>query len=350
MILALGSFDGFHRGHQLLLQGARKRAAEKKTPWGVLTFSCHPQSVLQGHPYPLLFLEKERQLLAAYWGIPRFLVIPFDRALAELSPEGFLDYLDRRFSPTGLVVGENFRFGKGRGGTPEILRRLCDARHWSLDVIPSLYWQDRPISSSQIRESVRSGRLEEAAACLGHPFLVQGTVTRGDQRGRELGFPTANLALKPEKIVPDRGVYGACVWAEGAWWTGALNVGFNPTFDGIRGLRFEVHLLGASLDLYGKPLWVFPLRKVREELRFPDRGSLIRQMEKDVETIRRWKAQKDSYACFWETLHGLLTSPSEPLAGQPPFPDSPAAIPEGETSPGRDCLPRGVGRCGPENR
>ena len=309
MILALGSFDGFHRGHQLLLQTARKRAAERRCTWGVLTFSCHPQSILTGHPFPLLFVEKERALLVSYWRIPRFLAIPFDRALADLSPEAFLEHLDRRFAPSGLVVGENFRFGKGRTGTPEVLRSLCAARRWSLDVLPSLVWNSRPISSTQIREAVRAGRMDEASACLGHPFLVQGTVVRGDQRGRVLGFPTANLSLRPEKIPPDRGVYHARVWGAGGWWTGALNVGFNPTFEGIRPLRFEVHLLGTPGDLYGAPLWVFPLRRIREERRFTDRDTLVRQMQQDVAEIRRLRSEEEKDRPFWEALSSLLSPP-----------------------------------------
>jgi riboflavin kinase/FMN adenylyltransferase len=286
VILTLGAFDGFHRGHRLLLEEARGRAEEQRLDWGVATFTNHPQAVLTGKSFRTLFTSRERSLLARRLSVPELIEIPFTRAFADLSPAAFLDYLEARWPIHGLVVGENFRFGRARIGDPVLLHRECESRGWSLGVLPPLLLGGTPVSSTRIRECLAVGDMERVRELLGHPFFVMAPVVSGDRRGRTIGFPTANLSLRPEKVTPERGVYAAWAWTPLGTRPAAVNVGFNPTFQGMRSLRFEVHLLDFEGDLYGRDVAVLLLNRVRQEVRFDGARELCLQMERDVREVR----------------------------------------------------------------
>lgn len=309
MIVALGAFDGFHKAHRELLSTAKKRAERMNTDWGIVTFGNHPQSLFAGSTFRLLFTEEERDLLAGYWRIPHVCKIAFTRGLADMLPENFIDYLSGRVNVQGIVVGEDFRFGRARMGTLEYLRHVCEVRGWTIDILPLLYHEGVAVSSSEIRGAVRSGAMARAWALLGHPYFYHGVVIGGDRRGRAIGFPTANLSLQSEKTRPCKGVYATLVAVEGAWHVGAANVGHNPTFGSQTGLRFEVHLSGYSGDLYGKQVYVFLLEHLRGEALFPDVDSLKAQMSRDVravEKIARNSLDRDSR--MWQALGALLFS------------------------------------------
>ena len=289
MILTLGAFDGFHRGHQKLLERASSLARDE-TDWAVVTFSPHPQSVLSASPRLSLFTESERDLIARFLKVPNLITIDFTRWLAELAPEAFMDFLAKNVDVTGIVVGDDFRYGQARKGGVEELVESCRRRKWQVAVLPQLVINGEPVSSSLLRQRVSGGDVAGASELLGYPFFATGVVIPGDRRGRTLGFPTANLSLPQSKIFPGRGVYAAATLIEGAWRPGALNVGFNPTFEGRRSIRFEIHLPDFDGDLYGQSLPVLVLSRLREEMRFGSPEELVVQMRRDVsQVLEFWK-------------------------------------------------------------
>ena len=306
MIYALGAFDGFHTGHRELLKAAALRAARLKTDWGVITFDGHPQQLFNKDGFKLLFMSEERDLLAKYFGIPTMEKIPFTRTIADMAPETFLDFVAKHDQVHGLVTGENFRFGRARTGTPEKLREMCAERGWTLDVIPSYMMHGIVVSSTVIREAVLRGRLESACEMLGHPFIISGKVIHGDARGRRLGFPTANLAVRSGKVYPARGSYASLVYLDGKWRGAALNIGYDPTFEGVRGLRCETYITDFSGDLYDRSLVVFPFARNREEMKFPGPAELKEQLEKDAARVR-------SLAAGYIAGNGAALKKFEPL-------------------------------------
>lgn len=284
MIYALGAFDGFHVGHQSLLAKARERGEQLGVGWGVITFESHPRALFSDH-FKTLFTSWERDVIAAYLGVRAMVKLPFDRMLADMSPEEFADFLGLHGSVSGLVIGGNFRFGKARTGTPEILAEICARRGWSLDLLPPRMIDGETVSSTAVREFLLRGQVEHAVRFLGYPFMISGKVIKGDGRGRTLGFATANLVVNNKKIYPARGSYAALACVGGAWYPVALNIGFNPTFDLARRLRCEAHVIGFDGDLYGRELCVFVFAKNRDEMKFNGEHALKARLIQDVEDI-----------------------------------------------------------------
>ena len=286
MIFALGAFDGFHLGHQRLLETARERAIKSGTEWGVITFEGHPQLLFNKDSFKLLFTPEEREMLISYLNIPAVDKIPFNITLADMLPADFLDHIAKRVPIEGLVIGENFRFGRARIGTPELLSDLCDDRGWTLDVIGSYRLKGGVVSSTSVREAVLRGQVEAANEMLGYPFMIQSKVIKGDGRGRVLGFPTANLSVRPNKIYPARGSYAGITFIDGIWYPVALNIGYNPTFEGARGLHCEAHIVGFEGDLYEKTITLHIIARNREEMKFDGADALVRQLKMDIRHAR----------------------------------------------------------------
>jgi riboflavin kinase/FMN adenylyltransferase len=278
--VAVGEFDGVHLGHREVMRGAET----------VLTFEPHPRAVVAPEKAPKLITPLDTKIdLIAGLGVRELVVIPFDGAFAGQSPQGFIDdVLVRQLGATKVSVGENFRFGHRARGDVALLRTQ-DA--FETRVVELVQGDGGVISSSHIRELISAGEVERAAACLGSPFQLRGTVAHGDKRGRTLGFPTANLVPDPALIYPGHGVYAcrAAVELDGAWqwWPAATNVGVRPTFVTGRGLLVEAFLLGFDGDLYGRELRLVFLSRLRGELRFDSVEELVEQMERDVEDTRR---------------------------------------------------------------
>ncbi|MCF7935401.1 MAG: riboflavin biosynthesis protein RibF [Synergistales bacterium] len=300
MIAALGSFDGYHLGHQLLLSRACAMATRKGKEWGVLTFDPHPQEVLSPSPFERLFLPKEQRALHRMFSVPRVAYIPFSRGLADCTPEHFLEYIEHNHEVEGLVVGHNFCFGRGRSGTVDFLRSACQQRQWSLDIISPVVVGGTQISSTRIRKLVTSGNVTAAKQFLGYPFFLYSSVVEGDQRGAGLGFPTANLFVPEGKALPPSGVYACAAGVDGSFLPAAVNVGFNPTFLGLRSLRLEAHLLDFDGNLYGKHLYIFFLEHLRPEQRFTSVNELKEQMARDCRQARH------SFL-HWRTFQNPLT-------------------------------------------
>jgi riboflavin kinase/FMN adenylyltransferase len=290
VIAAIGAFDGFHLGHQTLIELAAERARNMKTDWGVITFTNHPDTFFAQSRFNVsgsLFVLNEQRLLEKFFSVPRVHRINFTQEIAMMTPDEFFDYIGGKFRVEGVVVGEDFRFGRDRSGTPEYLMDSCARRGWSADVIPMRISSDgRPISSTVIREAVSTGEIRRAWELLGYPFFHISRVIHGDNRGTALGFPTANIELSPLKTEMRRGVYATLVHSNRAWFTGAANVGVNPTFGDISSPRFEVNLLDYCGDLYGHEIAVFILDHIRDEIRFENTDRLIAQITEDAERIK----------------------------------------------------------------
>lgn len=290
MIYALGAFDGFHLGHQRLLDKARACGESKSEGWGVITFANHPRTLFNKGNFKLLFSDRERDLIARYLKIPRMLKLTFDRMLANMLPEDFISFLGTKNNVTGLVIGSNFRFGRARSGTPETLKDICARRGWSLDVVEPCKIDGTMVSSSAVRDFILRGQIENGVRFLGYPFLVSGRVIKGDGRGRTMGFATANLAVNHHKIYPARGSYAAYTFIDDRWYPVALNIGFNPTFDLARRLRCEAHLINYEGNLYDNELILLVYAKNRDEMKFTGENALKTQLARDMENIKRLAA------------------------------------------------------------
>jgi riboflavin kinase / FMN adenylyltransferase len=269
--VAVGTFDGVHLGHREVIRGSDT----------VLTFEPHPLSVLKPDALPKLIASDpiKRDLIAGL-GVEELVVIHFDEDFSKKTAEEFVDeVLVERLCATRVSVGENFTFGKKAQGTPAL---LAERGEFDTRVVPLVEVKGETVSSSHIRGLVAAGEVKEAADFLGGPFLFEGEVVHGDKRGRELGFPTANIVPDGRLAVPGHGVYAA--WAHGH--PAAVNVGVRPTFKTGRGLLIEAFLLDFDGDLYGDDLRVAFLERLRGEKRFESADDLVAQMELDVQRAR----------------------------------------------------------------
>jgi riboflavin kinase/FMN adenylyltransferase len=269
--VAVGEFDGVHLGHREVIHGSDT----------VLTFEPHPLQVVRPEAAPKLLtsLDAKAELIGAL-GVEELVVIPFDGTFAHQSPQEFVDdVLVDRLQATRVSVGENFRFGHRAAGDPAML--AADPR-FETRVVPLVEVDGEIVSSSHIRALVLAGEVDQAARFLGTPFQLRGEVVTGDRRGRELGFPTANLVPDEALVCPGHGVYAAR--ADGS--CAAVSVGVRPTFGTGRAVLVEAYLLDREVDLYGQVLSVEFLQRLRGERRFGSVDALVEQMHRDVERTR----------------------------------------------------------------
>jgi riboflavin kinase/FMN adenylyltransferase len=269
--IAVGEFDGVHLGHREVIAGADT----------ALTFDPHPLVVVRPEAAPKLLCSFElRAELIAGLGVEELVVISFDGGFAHQSPRQFIDHvLVERLDATHVSVGENFRFGYRAAGDPALLS--ADGR-FTTRIVPMLKVDGEVVSSSRIRALVEAGDVEAAARCIGAPFMLRGTVVHGDRRGRELGFPTANIVPDPELVCPADGVYAARVGEVAA----AVNIGVRPTFGLGQARLVEAYLLDRDEDLYGQVLTIEFLARLRGEERFDSVTELVERMRQDVTRVR----------------------------------------------------------------
>ncbi len=285
--VAVGNFDGVHRGHQALVAAAVARAHETGGAAVVLTFDPHPARVLRGDEAPAsLTTLAQKEELVRELGVDRLVALTFDRALAALTPEAFVkEVLASLLGARHVVVGESFRFGHSRHGDARTLQALGGQQGFDVQVVKPVLHDGRPISSSRVREALGKGDVKEAAALLGRPYALDGRVVRGDGRGRGLGIPTANLAVE-EQMLPARGVYaGRVLVPRGDWRPAVVNVGERPTFGG-KGVVVEAHLLDFTGDLYGADLRLSFQARLRGEERFANAEALVERIHADVRAAR----------------------------------------------------------------
>ena len=269
--VAIGTFDGVHVGHRRVIEGADT----------VLTFEPHPVKVIAPEAAPKLIMSftAKRDVLDGL-GVAELVVIPFDREFSRITPDEFIErILIETLGATHVSVGENFRFGAKAAGDP---RLLASRDEFETRVVPLVEVDGETVSSTRIRALVEVGEVEAAMRCLAAPFLLEGTVVEGDKRGRELGFPTANIVPDDELVHPGHGVYAGFANEHPA----AIHVGVRPMFETGRGLLIEPHLLDFDGDLYGQTLRVAFIARLRGEKRFPSVEELIAAMHRDIEEAR----------------------------------------------------------------
>jgi riboflavin kinase/FMN adenylyltransferase len=285
-VIAIGNFDGVHRGHRAVIAAARARARTLGRPAAALTFEPHPRSFLQPHE-PLFRLTDEHAKLRLFaaTGLSGAIVMRFDAALAEPAPESFVnDVLLQRLGISGAAVGFDFRFGHNRTGTPDLLAAQGARRRFTVDVVPAVEIDGRRISSGLIRETLAAGRIEEANALLGCPWFVSAEVVHGDKRGRELGYPTANMRLDPACGLR-HGIYAVRVGVGDRRYDGVASFGRRPMFD-VGTVLLEVFLFDFADDLYGRVIDVAFMGWIRHELAFASVDELVRCMDEDSRRAR----------------------------------------------------------------
>ncbi|QDU81056.1 Riboflavin kinase [Polystyrenella longa] len=291
--VAIGNFDGVHRGHQSMIARLAERARQANVPAIVLTFDPHPIMKLKPDLAPprLTALQTKSDLLHHY-GVDHVIAYPTDQELLNLLPEEFFEkFLLEELKVRGLVEGPNFFFGRNRSGNVETLRELCEPHQLSLDVIPAFKWKDVHVSSSAIRKLISEGDLHTAIDMLGHGYPIVGDVTSGEGRGRGLGFPTANLS-GVSTLLPSDGVYAGHCTVEGTRFCAAVNIGPNPTFK-TKEHKIEVHLLDFSGDLYGQSLTVELNARVRDTRTFDSVEELKQQISADLDKVRQFGDDAD---------------------------------------------------------
>lgn len=291
-MIVLGTFDGVHGGHRVLIAHAARVAATLQQPWLPVAFFPPPKTLLSGHPF--LSSEREKHALLAEAGREagaapaEVVILPFDPDVAATPAEDFASELTA-LAPSAIVVGEDFRFGRGRRGDTEMLHR-CSPR---VEVLPLVAIGDEVVKSSAVREALEAGEVERSAALLGAPYRIVGEVVRGDQRGRTIGVPTANLELDPRKALP-HGVFAVVVeLPDGRRFGGMANLGPRPSFVGPAA-RLEAHLFDFSGDLYGTTLQVELIARLRGQQRFDGLEALQRQLADDARLARARLAERAS--------------------------------------------------------
>jgi riboflavin kinase / FMN adenylyltransferase len=285
-VVAMGNFDGVHRGHRAVIAAAQQRAAALGKPSAVLTFEPHPRTFfVPGEPLFRLTDETAKLRLLASTGLDGAIVLTFNAALANLTAEEFVGrILVGRFGISGAVIGFNFHFGKNRGGSPDFLAAEGRKFDFSVDVIAPFQLGDRPVSSGPVRAALAAGRPDEAAVLLGFPWFISGEVIHGDKRGRELGFPTANISLDAACGLR-HGIYAVRVAVDGRLYDGVANFGRRPMFDsGV--VLLETFLFDFTGDLYGKSIDVAFIAWIREEKFFGTLDELVQAIADDSQAAR----------------------------------------------------------------
>jgi riboflavin kinase / FMN adenylyltransferase len=283
--LTIGSFDGVHLGHQSLISSMTRIAHEKNQPSVVLTFYPHPSVVLRGRrPSFYIHTPDEKAGKLAELGVDYVITHPFDHDLSRLSAIDFLDLLKKHTSLKGLWVGENFALGHKREGNLDFLENVQASYGFALKIVPPVLLDGEIVSSTRIRNALRTGDVKGARAALGRPFMMPGPIVRGAERGRELGFPTANLAVWDERAYPAPGVYACRAIFMGQSWDTVTNIGVRPTFgEDLLEPIVEAHLLNFDGNLYDEIIQLAFYERLRDERKFPDKNALIRQINLDIE-------------------------------------------------------------------
>jgi riboflavin kinase / FMN adenylyltransferase len=290
LFLAIGVFDGVHRGHQAVISTSAEHAQLANGTPVVVTFDPHPMKVLRPKEAPHLLSATQHKIkLIRALGVQHLLVIKFDKAFAATAPEDFVQQLVTHSKPLReICVGHEWSFGKGRRGNLTLLRKLGTQFDFEVVGIPAVkLGNGELVSSTAIRHAVEAGDLGRATEMLGREYTILGTVVRGEHLGKKLGFPTANLSAHSEQFPPN-GVYFAQATLDGVVYPGVINLGYRPTVSSSKSERvLEIHLLDFDHDIYGKDIEVRFVRYLRPEQKFDDVDALVRQIELDVQQARK---------------------------------------------------------------
>lgn len=285
-VVSIGSFDGVHQGHAAVVASMVEAGSALGYAVLVASFDPHPRTVLSGIQVPRLTDLEERARLLSGLGIDGFVALQFDKEMAAMEPEVFVEtILVNELRAKIIVVGHDHRFGKGRAGDVALLKKLGHRFSFSVREIAACESGSLPVSSSRIRHAISGGDVAVAAELLGRYYDLTGSVIQGAGRGHQIGVPTANLTpVDPKRLVPSSGVYAVKVWLPGqeAWMAGMMNIGSRPTFDGD-GTHLEVNVFDWSGDLYGREVRVEFVHRIRDEVKFDGKEALLKQLKLDRE-------------------------------------------------------------------
>ena len=287
-VLALGNFDGLHRGHMKIIDRVRRRAGERGGTPAAMTFDPHPPRVLRPDKAPPLLMTKAQKIEAlTRAGMQGIAVVRFTQELSLWEPETFVrTVLIEWLHVSEVWVGANFLFGHQRAGTFTVLRSLGARYGFRAEKIDPVRYKDFVVSSTRIRRLVSEGRVDEAGALLGHHYFIDGTVTRGAGRGRSIGFPTANLSTDNE-LPPPAGVYATTATLDGILHPSITNIGLRPTFGDVERPVIETHIFDIDRDLYDQSVRLSFVQRLRDERPFPDVDALRAQIDADCRSARR---------------------------------------------------------------
>jgi riboflavin kinase/FMN adenylyltransferase len=287
-VLALGNFDGLHRGHTKIIERVRRVAAERGGTSLVLTFDPHPPRIVRPDKAPPLLMTLDQKLEAlSKAAVQGAAIVRFTPELSRWQPETFVkNVLADWIRVAEVWVGADFLFGRDRSGNFSLLRVLGGKYGFRAEKIDPVRYKDFVVSSTRIRRLISEGRVDEAGALLGHHFFLDGSVIAGAGRGREIGVPTANLSTRNE-LIPPHGVYATTVTIAGLVHASVTNIGIRPTFESSTKTVIEVHVLGLDKDLYGQTVRLGFIQRLRDERRFPDVDALKAQIEGDIRRARR---------------------------------------------------------------
>jgi riboflavin kinase/FMN adenylyltransferase len=291
LFLAIGVFDGVHRGHQAVISTSAKHAQVAAGTPVVVTFDPHPEKILRPEAAPHLLTATRHKIgLIREVGVDHLLIITFDKQFAATEPEEFVQQLAKHSKPLReICVGHEWSFGKNRRGNLELLKKLGAEFDFEVVGIPPVSVNGQPVSSTTIRKAIEEGDLPKAAAMLGREYTILGTVVRGDNLGKKIGFPTANLSAHNEQFPPN-GVYLARATLDGMVYPGVVNLGYRPTVSSEKQRVLEIHLFDFARDIYGNDLEVHFIRYLRPEKKFETVEALARQIEADVKQARQLSA------------------------------------------------------------
>jgi len=290
-VLTIGAFDGIHLGHQEIIGRVRERAREKKGTSMLFTFSDHPLKVMDpGSAPPLITPPEVKRAILRKMGLDLLIQVPFSREFSQKEPRAFIEeVLLERLGMREIWVGFDFVFGKDRQGDINLLQERGRQLGFSVEIVPPVRLQGKIVSSTFIRGLLKEGRVAEASGLLGRPYHVTGQVVKGSGRGRHLGFPTANIGLPKDFLLPN-GVYAGWAKVRGKTYPAAINVGTSPTFAPLE-RRIEAHLLAFQGNLYGMIIQIHFWEKVREERRFKNEEELARRIREDTDLIAQLLSQ-----------------------------------------------------------
>lgn len=281
-LLTIGVFDGVHAGHRYLLEKLQHRAAEKTLLSGVVTFIPHPQSVLHPHDQPPWLSDVEDRVRSIQeLGINMVAVLTFTPRVAQLGAREFMSLVKKQLRMQGIMVGPDFTLGRGREGNINLLRTLGREMKFSVEALRPYTINGEVVSSTLIRQALAQGDMKRVKRLMGRHFYLRGKVITSDKRGRALGFPTANLDIKPQQALPGNGIYATIAQVDNKQFPSATNIGIRPTF-GEGEKTVEAHLLNYKGDLYGKEVRLEFVQKLRDEQRFASAEELKAQIRKDI--------------------------------------------------------------------
>ena len=289
LILTIGMFDGVHKGHQTIIEKLNEIAFKENGNSALLTFSPHPRKVLQSDDsFKLLTTLDEKIELLKDYNLDYLIIQPFDFEFSRISPLNFVRYtLVNQLNIHTLILGHDHHFGRNRAGDFSQLQELAELYHFKALQLSAILEDEKPISSTKIREALSEGNIPYANEALNHPYGISGEVIHGDKIGRTLGFPTINLKVDSDKLIPKDGVYGVNLKIDNKTFTGLMNIGFRPTIEG-KNQRIEIYVLDFNHNLYGEKVSLNILCRIRDEQKFENLDCLKNQIEKDIQYFKEF--------------------------------------------------------------